>query len=136
MSTVREGFNAIFQEPANRIVISRFLRVAVAVAVAPVAVYFLTYAFVRELSLPSHGIYSPSILAGLAAVLTLNGITAAFALHAALEKLSPQPSATPSLSSPSNIDSGPGVSEDEISESTDLRESPQDTTTALRPKTE
>lgn len=140
MPSYREGLDAIYQEPSNRIVVSRFVRVAIAVAVAPVTVYFVTYAFVRNLPLPSHGIYSPPILAGFAAVLTLNGITAAFAVHAALEKLpSRNPDISSALSSSINHQVSSIATEDHITENTSentSEDNQQDTTTTLRPKTE
>lgn len=89
MSEIQRGIEAISREPANQPIIKQFLRFFTAVAVIPVCVFALT---IRLTHLTSPAL-SPPILAGIAAVFSLNLILALFALLAVREQSSP-PSST------------------------------------------
>lgn len=91
MSEIQRGIQAIAQEPTNRPVIKRFFRFFAAVAVIPVCVYILT---IRLTYLTSSPPISPPILAGIAAVFSLNLLISFFALLAVFEQ-SPTPSVAP-----------------------------------------
>lgn len=82
MSEIQRGLQAIHREPANVPIIQRFTRFFIAAAVLPILTYFITLHLTR---LSPNPIFSPNILAGIAAVLTLNIITASFALLAVKE---------------------------------------------------
>lgn len=83
---MQEGIEALAREPANKPIIARFFRFAVALAVLPVVFYFLVYNLVQFLGLNQGGVLSAPILGGLAAVLTINIVTSLFALLALRER--------------------------------------------------
>lgn len=87
MSDIHRGLHAITTEPANTPILTRFVRFFLAVAFLPPVVYFLVL-YLTPATFP----LSPTITAGLAAVLALNALTALFALFAVIEKSPPAPS--------------------------------------------
>lgn len=95
MSTTRSGFNTIVSEPTNRPVIRRFLRAALAVALIPLAVFFLVYYLVSKIDFPTHPLLSPLTLSGLAAVVTVNVVTTVFAALAVYDDLNTRVGITP-----------------------------------------
>lgn len=109
----RAGLAAIANEPANKPVAERFVRFAAGMAIAPLVVYFATWLSVRKFvpagTLPS-GITAP-IVAGIAAVLTINMVMGVFALLAVREQVPASAS-----SSAANLD------EDQVDEITEITE--------------
>lgn len=92
-SHLSAGLSAISSEESNAPVVQRFVRFATALAVIPFAVYLATSEFLRtvgaDIVLPA-GI-SPPLVSGIAAVLTVNLITALFALLAVREQFAATP---------------------------------------------
>ncbi len=87
----RDGLAAITAEPRNEGIVRRFVRFAVALAALPPAVYF-GFRYTLRNHVPAKVLQrlppalSPTIIAGIAAVLAVNIITASFALIAVAEK--------------------------------------------------
>lgn len=104
MSSPEEGIHAITDEPANRPIVKRFIRFAVAVAVVPIVIYFAIFHLASSVSLPPHQLLSPPILAGFVAVFSINIITSLFAVFALNEK-------SPSSSSPSSASVVPSATD-------------------------
>lgn len=85
MSDINLGLQAIAREPENHPIVKRFLRFFGAIALLPVLVYFLV------LNVAPPGLLALPITAGIAAVLTLNILTASFAILAVKEPSPPVP---------------------------------------------
>lgn len=83
MSETQRGIQAIVQEPTNHPIIKRFFRFFTAVPVVPLCVYILT---IRLTYLTSYPFISPPILAGIAAVFSLNLVISFFTLLAIREQ--------------------------------------------------
>lgn len=96
MSRIQQGLQAISREPANAPIVKRFFRFAAAVAIIPIAAYALVLTLAKAAAssgvIAGRGLSSPPILAGVAAVLALNIVTALFALLALKEKANTPPS--------------------------------------------
>lgn len=107
MSDLHRGLQAISREPRNQAVVQRFIRFFAAVAVIPLFIYIIVFNLCRQIPSPS---FSPPILAGIAAVLSLNLVTSLFAFLAVRE-----PSPVVERSTLSTDDQGAGDDEDDAS---------------------
>lgn len=85
--SLQEGLHSIIQEPANKPIITRFLRFAAAVAFVPIIVYQLVLRISYNFFASPAGLFSPPIVAGCAAVFSLNLLTAIFAILAVKERV-------------------------------------------------